>query len=134
MTYKKPVIELMPGQAESIYAASGSECWSTSATSTQNWNGTYNVFRINATHTSKMEHASESTVFTITFNNTITKAYSEFPCNFYGNTVEVTRALHANGYPSGDNVSFTLSVASSDEASTKALQVINITQQCNYNP
>ena len=49
-----------------------------------------------------------------------------------GNTVVVTRELHANGYQSGDNVTFKVMVKGADDATTKALAITGISWSCQH--
>ncbi|MBR0430248.1 MAG: hypothetical protein IJK17_09235 [Lachnospiraceae bacterium] len=128
-TYEKPVVIENEDLAEGVFAASGdsgssSDCWSVTAESVQDWSGSHNVYEVHATHSKGVEHITSNVVYTLTFPNaTITDAYSEGPntVSFTTNTVTVTRDLHANGYKSGDDVSFKVWVKSIDEATTKGL-------------
>ena len=135
--YKKPVVlennELMEG----VFAASGdtsTDCWTVGGRSVQDWNGSHNVFEMTAAHSTDVTHITTQVVYTYTFSNTITDAYSEGgnEVTFSGNTVTVVRNLHANGYHSGDQVTFKVWVRSVDEASTKALTLDGISYVCRH--
>lgn len=134
--YEKPVLDMVDSASENVYMASGtasdSNCWTVSGSSVQSWNGSHNVFEMRAVHSNEVEHISTGVTYVITFNNTLTDAYSEFPCTVSGNKVVVTRELHANGYQSGDNVTFKVWAKAADEASTKALAITGTSWSCNH--
>ena len=132
--YEKPVVVSNDDVFEGVYAASGAgigggggdatstDCWSVSGRSVQDWNGSHNVFEISANHSTDV----------ITFNNSLTDAYSEFTSSFSGNTVTVVRDLHANGYHSGDTVTFKVWAKGADEATTKSLAISGISYVCRH--
>ena len=130
--YEKPVLDVVAGFSENVYMASGNngggDCWVASGSSVQNWDGSSNVFEIRATHSNQVEHISTGVTYVITFSD----ARSEFPCRVSGNTVVVTRELHANGYKSGDNVTFKVWAKGADEATTKALAITGISWSCQH--
>ena len=135
--YEKPVLDVVAGFSENVYMASGNngggDCWVASGSSVQNWDGSSNVFEIRATHSNQVEHISTGVTYVITFSGPLTDAYSEgFPCTVSGNTVVVTRELHANGYKSGDNVTFKVWAKGADEATTKALAITGISWSCQH--
>lgn len=134
--YKKPVAMAATGAAEGVFAASGdatsTDCWTVSARSVQDWNGSHNVFEVSARHSEGVTHITTQVVYTLVFNSDLTDAYSEFPCTFSGNTVVVTRDLHANGYYSGDSVTFKVWAKAADEATTKALGCTSISYVCRH--
>ena len=132
--YQKPVVMVNEELAEGIYAASGesSECWTIDAVSVQDWNGSHHVFEVRCTHSASVEHISSATTVTLTFNSTLTDAYSEFDASFGGDTVTITRTLLADGYNSGDKVTYKVWAKASDEATTKALSVTGKTISCAY--
>ncbi len=148
--YVKPVVLTSDEVFEGVYAASGmnpdipggeenpggdvpvvptepaepvvtTDCWTVDAVSVQDWNGSHNVFEIRCGHNDSMQHISTNTEVTLTFDHEIVNAYSEFDCSFSGNTVTVNRALHANGYQSGDTMTYKVWVQAADEATTKAI-------------
>ncbi len=121
--YEKPVILVNEGLAEGVYAASGN-CWTANAYSVQDWNGSHHVFEVALAHSTAVEHISNGVTVALSFNAAITDAYSEFPSDYSGSTVTVIRTLHANGYNSGDNVTFKVWAKAADEATTKALGVV----------
>ncbi len=121
--YEKPVILVNEELAEGVYAASGN-CWSASAKSVQDWNGSHHVFEISLTHSTAVEHISKGATIELSFNSAITDAYSEFPASFSGNQVTVIRNSHANAYNSGDNATFKVWVKAADEATTKSLSAV----------
>ena len=129
--YEKPVAVINDELSEGVYAASGSaDCWTVSAKSVQDWNGSQHVFEVHITHSTAVEHISSASTVTLTFSNTITGVYSEFPASCSGNTVTITRTLHANAYKSGDNATYKVWVQAADEASTKALYCTGATISC----
>lgn len=141
--YEKPMVMVADGFSEGVYAASGAsadtsagasstDCWTVSGRSVQNWNGSHNIFEISARHSNSTDHNSIETTVTVVFNNTITDAYSEFPCTFSGNTATVTRTLFANGYQSGDNYTFKVWAKAADEATTKGLGIASIGITCKH--
>lgn len=136
--YEKPMVMVADGLSEGVYAASGasgdtsSDCWTVSGKSVQDWNGSHNVFEISARHSDTVEHISGETTVTIVFSNTLTDAYSEFPCTFSGNTATVTRTLLADAYKSGDNVTYKVWAKAADEATTKALSIASIGITCKH--
>ena len=134
--YEKPVLDVVAGFSENVYMASGNngggDCWVVGGSSVQDWNGSHNVFEIRATHSTQVKHISTKVIYTIVFNSPLTDASSEFPCRVSGNTVVVTRELHANGYKSGDNVTFKVWAKGADEATTKALAITGISWSCQH--
>lgn len=128
--YEKPIAVINDELNEGVYAASGADCWTVNARSVQDWNGSHHVFEVSCQHSTAVEHISSATTVTLTFSNTLTDAYSEFSSSFSGNSVTVTRELHANAYKSGDNVTYKVWVKAADEASTKALAVTGATISC----
>ena len=134
--YEKPVLDVVAGFSENVYMASGNngggDCWVASGSSVQNWDGSSNVFEIRATHSTQVKHISTQVIYTIVFSGPLTDAYAEFPYTVSGNTVVVTRELHANGYKSGDNVTFKVWAKGADEATTKALAITGISWSCQH--
>lgn len=129
--YEKPVAIVNDEISEGIYADSGSaDCWTVEAPSVQDWNGSHHVFQVHIVHSNSVEHISSASTVTLTFSNTLTDAYSEFESSFSGNTVTITRTLHANAYKSGDDATYKVWVKAADEASTKALTVTGATISC----
>lgn len=134
--YQKPVILVNDDLAEGVYAASGSstDCWEVSGGSVQDYNGSHHVFEISAKHSTDVTHITTQVVYTFTFSAPVTNAYSEsdFVTTFSGSTVTVTRNLHANGYNSGDNVTFKVWVKAADEATTKGIALTSISYVCRH--
>lgn len=134
--YEKPVLDVVAGYGENVYMASGNngggDCWVAGGTSVQDWNGSHHVFEVRADHSNQVEHISSSLTCVITFSGPLTDAYAEFPCTVSGNTVVVTRDLHANGYKSGDSVTFKVWAKGADEATTKALAITGISWSCQH--
>lgn len=126
--YEKPVVLANEELAEGVYAASGvssADCWSIDAYSVQDWNGQHHVFEVRIVHSDQVQHISTQSTAVLTFNNTVTDAYTEGNCqaSFSGNTVTVVRTLHANAYQSGDNATYKVWVKAADEATTKGLTI-----------
>ncbi len=134
--YEKPVVLANEDVAEGVYTASGAEtstdCWSVGVTSVQDWNGSHHVFEVKCTHSTAVVHISSQTVVNLTFSNSVTDAYSEFPCTFSGGTVSVSRELHANAYNSGDTMTYKVWVKAADEATTKAISCNGATITCTH--
>ncbi len=135
MNYEKPLILANEDIAEGVYAASGAgsaDCWTVAPVSVQDWTGSHHVFEIRCVHSATVEHISSAATVEVTFDKTITDAYSEanFSCSFSGSTVTVTRELLANAYKSGDNVTYKVWVKAADEATTKTLTVKSATITC----
>lgn len=129
--YEKPIAVINDELSEGVYAASGTaDCWTVDAKSVQDWNGSHHVFEVRIVHSDKVEHISSASTVTLTFSNTITDAYSEFSCSHSGNSVTITRTLHANAYKSGDTATYKVWVKAADEASTKALAVTGSSISC----
>lgn len=118
--YVKPVILENEELAEGVYAASG-DCWTVSASSAQDWNGSEHVFEVAAVHSTGLEHISGACTVRLVFSNTLTSARAEYPSTWSGSTVEITRGSLANAYKSGDRMTFKVWVTCADEALTKAV-------------
>lgn len=124
MKYEKPVVLVNEELAEGVYAASGvADCWTVSPKSVQDWNGSHHVFEVAIVHSDAVQHISTASTTVLTFNTTLTDAYSEGNCTatYSGNTVTVVRTLLADAYQSGDNATFKVWVKGADEATTKAI-------------
>ncbi len=123
--YVKPVVLAAEELSEGIYTASGeditTDCWTVDAVDVQDWNGSHHVFEVRCRHSTSVEHISSSTLVTLTFSSPVTDAYSEFTCNYSGNTVTIERELHANAYKSGDNMTYKVWVKAADEPTTKSI-------------
>lgn len=139
--YKKPIVVVNDELSEGVYAASGggssvgeggeaADCWTVDPVSVQDWNGSHHVFEIRCVHSTAVEHISSASTVTLTFNNTITDAYSEFPCTFSGNSATIVRELHANAYKSGDTMTYKVWVKAADEATTKSISCTGSTISC----
>ena len=133
-SYEKPLVTVADGLSEGVYASSGasSDCWTVEAVSSQDWNGSHHIFEIRCKHSAEVEHISSASTVCLTFNSTLTDAYTEsdFACSFSGSTVTVVRTLHANAYKSGDTMSYKVWVKAADEATTKALTCIAASITC----
>ena len=136
--YKKPIIIDAMELFEGVYAESGSntstDCWDVGGSSVQDWNGSHNVFEMYANHSTSVTHITTQVTFVYTFSAPITDAYSESDnsVTFSGNTVTVVRNLHANGYHSGDRVTFKVWVKAADEATTKSLALTGTSYTCRH--
>lgn len=131
--YTKPVLVVNEGICEGVFAASGisaSDCWTVTATSVQDWNGSHHVFEVQCRHSSDVEHISSESTVQLTFSAPLTDAYSEYPATFSGNTVTITRTLLADAYKSGDLMTYKVWVKASDEATTKAITCTGAIIQC----
>lgn len=132
--YEKPMVIVNDGLSEGVYAGSGTaeaaDCWTVDPVSVQDWNGSHHVFEIRCVHSTAVQHISSASTVTLTFNNAVTDAYSEFPCSFSGATVTVTRELHANAYKSGDTMTYKVWVKAADEATTKSIACVGATISC----
>lgn len=134
--YVKPVVLAAEELSEGIYTASGedvtTDCWTVDAVSVQDWNGSHHVFEVRCTHSTSVEHISSATLVTLTFSSPVTNAYSEFTCDYSGNTVTIERELHANAYKSGDNMTYKVWVQAADEATTKSISCTNKVISCTH--
>lgn len=133
MKYIKPIVIENEELSEGIYTASGAEnsdCWTATPVSVQDWNGSHHVFEIHCVHSSMVEHISSTTTVTLSFDQPVNDAYSEFPCTFNGNTVTITRELHANAYKSGDVMTYKVWVQGVDEAATKGMACVGAWIEC----
>ncbi len=132
--YEKPIVMVNDGLSEGVYAASGAaeaaDCWTVNPVSVQDWNGSHHVFEIRCVHSTAVEHISSASTVTLTFDQPVTDAYSEFSCTASGNTVTVIRELHANAYKSGDTMTYKVWVKAADEATTKAIACTGATISC----
>lgn len=129
--YQRPVVMINDGYSEGVYAGSGKpECWTIRPVSVQDWSGSHHVFEIQCVHSKSVEHISAGTEVVLTFNTTLTDAYSEFPCTFSGNTVVIKRELLGDSYRSGDNMTYKVWVKASDELSTRSIACIGATISC----
>jgi len=128
--FEKPSVVVLDDVTEGIFAASG--CWSGSIQSTQDWNGSHHVYQVNLNHSTEVEHISTAVTITLAFTQVVTDAYTEngWSCVVNGNTVTVTRPQHANGYNSGDSVSFKVWAKAADEASTKSMACSITSYEC----
>lgn len=135
-TYERPIVLVNEELAEGVYAASGAEtstdCWTVSAKSVQDWNGSHNVFEVSCAHSTSVVHISTNTEVKLTFSSPLTDAYSEFSCSFSGSTATINRELHANAYNSGDTMTYKVWVKAADEATTKALTCTGATITCTH--
>lgn len=133
--YEKPVLSIIDDSAENIYMASGDgggNCWNVSGEPVQSWDGSSKVFEIRASHSREVEHISTGVNYVITFSAPLATARSEFSCSVSGNKVYVNRESHANGYKSGDTVTFKVWASTGDQATTEALAITGITWSCSH--
>ena len=138
-TYERPTVVEFDDMAEGVFAASGdagssSDCWTVGGRSVQSWNGSHNVFEMSAVHSTGVTHITTQVTFVYTFSVPIDEAYAEagFATSVSGNQVTVVRDLHANGYYSGDNVTFKVWVKSGDQATTEAIALNSISYTCRH--
>lgn len=134
-TYERPIVLVNEELAEGVYAASGAgsaDCWTIDPYSVQDWNGSHHVFEVKIVHSDTVEHISTASTSVLTFNSSVSDAYSEGNCSatYSGNTVTVVRTLHANAYKSGDVATYKVWVKAADEATTKALTCTGATISC----
>lgn len=137
--YERPIVMINEDLAEGVYAASGlptgpkgtSDCWDFEIYSVQEWNGSHNVFEIKLRHHTDLEHISDATTVSVTFGSPLKDAYAEFGSSFDGvSTITINRELLADAYNDGDWVTYKIWAQASDEATTKALTVSNVTLSC----
>ncbi len=132
--YEKPIVLSTEELAEGVYLASGgmssAECWTVSAASVQDWDGSSHVFEVHCIHSDTVEHISSASTVTLTFSGSIADARSEFPCSVSGNSVTVTRTLLADAYKSGDDVTYKVWASTGDEATTRALSCTGASISC----
>ncbi len=141
--YEKPVVISNEDAFEGVYAASGeiigggesADCWDVGGSSVQAWNGAWNVFEMWANHHTDVVHITTEVTFNYTFSAPITEAQPEgggYDVSVNGNVVTVVRNFHANGYNSGDRVTFKLFVKAGDQAATEQLNLTGITYRCRH--
>ncbi len=148
--YERPVVLVNEELAEGVYAGSGdvgvetettapveltgptgtSDCWSFDVEPVQAWNGSHKVFQVNLTHHTGLQHISGATKIEVTFNLPLSHAYAEFTSMFSGSTLTIDRGLMADAYNDGDLVSYKVWASTGDQATSEALQVINVTVDC----
>lgn len=132
--YERPDAIMIQEVSEGVYAASGdggsADCWTVSAKSVQNWNGSHHIFEVRCKHSSSVEHISSASTVKLTFSAPLTDAYSEFSSTFSGNSVTIVRELHANAYKSGDTMTYKVWVKAADEGTTKGLSCQSATISC----
>lgn len=132
--YVKPVVLANDEVSEGVYAASGAtdvaDCWTVNPVSVQDWNGSHHVFEIRCVHSNTVEHISSASTVTLTFDQPLTDAYSEFSCSFSGNTATIVRELLADAYKSGDTMTYKVWVKAADETTTKSIACIGSTISC----
>ena len=133
--YERPDAIVIDEVSEGVYAASGGseegDCWTIKAPSCQDWNGSHHVFEVQCVHSTSVEHISKATTVKLTFNHPLVDAYSEFEgTTFSGSKVTIVRELHANAYKSGDRMTYKVWAKAADEATTKALSVVDATITC----
>lgn len=137
--YEKPIVVINEELAEGVYAASGftgpigtSDCWSFDVKDIQAWNGSHHIFEIHLTHHTGLQHISGATTVSVTFSAPLSNtSYAEYASTFDGaSTITITRTLLADAYNEGDIVSYKIWAAAVDEATTKALTVLNVTVSC----
>ncbi len=132
--YEKPVVIANNELAEGVYAASGDgDCWTITVTPDQEYGGGSlggKTFRVKCEHIG-MEHISLASISTITFNSPVTAAkFENFKVSVNGNVVTIERENHANAYTTHDEFNSLLEVMAADEATTRALTVINTSIRC----
>lgn len=137
--YEKPVVMINEELAEGVYAASGmmtgptgtQDCWSFDVYPVQDWNGSHRVFEIKLRHHTGLEHISDASNVSVTFDRDLKDAYTEFGGTFDGSrTVSVSRVLLADAYKDGDWVTYKIWAQASDEATTRSVAVSNVTVTC----
>lgn len=136
--YERPIVVINDDLAEGVYAASGlptgpkgtSDCWDFEIYSVQDSNGSHQVFEIKLRHHTGMEHISSATTVSVTFSSTLSDAYAEFDSTFSGSTITITRVLLADAYNDGDWVTYKIWAKGTDEATTKALTVTDVSLSC----
>lgn len=138
-TYVKPVVVVNCDLAEGVYAASGagesSDCWAVTSVSTQAYVDGYHIYEVRAVHSQSVVHITTQVTFNLSFSVPIQDAHPEgegYDVSVNGSTVTVVRNFHANGYNSGDTVSFKVFVRASDEATTTGLADPTITYSCRH--
>lgn len=136
--YEKPVVMINEELAEGVYAASGmtgptgtQDCWSFDIYPVQDWNGSHRVFEIKLRHHTGLEHISDASNVSVTFDTDLVNAYTEFGGTFDGNrTISVKRELLADAYKDGDWVTYKIWAQAKDQATTMAVGVSNVSVTC----
>ena len=132
--YEKPVVLVNEELAEGVYAGSGDgDCWTIELKEDQQFGGGSlggKTFRVYCEHIG-MQHISLASTSTITFNSPIVSAKCEnFVTTVNGNTVTIVRENHANAYTAHDEFNSLLEVIAADEATTRALNVMDKSIKC----
>lgn len=129
-SYVKPMILANDELAEGIYLASGDgECWTIAVSKDQaNAGEGASTFRIQANHSTNLQHISTQTTMVLTFNQTISACTFEgFNATIVGNTVTLVRPQLADSYMSGDNFNSMVRVTGTDG---ETLQCTGATISC----
>ena len=135
-SYLPPIIEDLEDMFEPVYAtgSGGEQCWSIDYSVPQDWNGQGKVIEVKCHHTKNAWHTAKGLIVTLMFDKALTSAFAENPTDYdvknYGNSVVITRNLFADGFNSGDEVTFKVFVNAGDEALTKVTQVIGKEISC----
>ena len=72
--YEKPIVLANEELAEGVYAASGGNCWAPTITSVQDYVDGKHVFEVGNSHSTDVEHISESYTIEITCSAPVTVA------------------------------------------------------------
>lgn len=137
MNYSRPSVMVNETLAEGVYAASGStegggDCWTVGVTSVQDWSGDSHVYEVKASHSKEALHITTLVKYTFTFSQPLTSFRSEFTSYGSGNTWTVERDCHANGYRSGDEVTFKIWAFTGDQATTASLPAPSVSWSCRH--
>lgn len=122
--YERPIVLANDELSEGVFAASGAAgigCWDTGITSVQSWNGQQHIFEVSGSHVDT-DHMSSSQSMAITFSGPVQNVQVEGNVvvdRVEGNVVYVTRNLH--GEHAGEEMTFKIWVAGSNQAETEAL-------------
>jgi acyl dehydratase len=127
--YEKPIILANEEIAEGIYTASGSNCYTVSASITQTpqtGRGDYRL-QVNAKHAAANSHQGSEQILTINFNQAVTYSWGGTLISGNGtSTLRIKYNYHQNG---NDNIGLNDLVVVSDSG----LAVTGAVMQCNGN-
>lgn len=127
--YEKPVVTLNKDEAEGVYMASGSDCYTVSAYIHQRpetGRGDYRI-QVNGRHAAGDNHHSGEQILTLTFNQPVTYSWSNgtLVSGDGTNTIEIKYNYHNNAY---DNIGLGDVIVQSDSGLANPSAILS----CNY--
>lgn len=113
-TYEKPIVVVNKELAESVYMASGSTCYTTTASIHQKPEVGRGDYRIQVDGKHKAYHSCDTQILTISFNQSVEfkSANGDLQGNAVGTTLQIV--LHYHNNPN-DNIGFGDLIVESDQ-------------------